>query len=653
MSLTARGGAAYYVRAMATKKDARIGELESLIRLHQDLYYNGQPEISDADFDALWDELAELDPGNPIFAAVGSDGAEGWPKARHVMPMGSQEKASDPESFLAWCAKVGHAEYLVQYKLDGASLELQYEGGELARAVTRGDGEIGDDISPNARRMGGVLARLPEAFTGGVRGEVLMPRSVHEGKYADKANCRNAANGLMKRKDGSGSEDLVVVCYDAAGTVPASGELFPGGGAAPFADEAGKMSWLERMGFQVSPQRCFSRPEDVVDYRARVMDRRPGLPYDIDGLVVKGREIDPADLARARPEKQIAFKFSLEEAISTLRDIEWSESGANYTPIGIVDPVRLAGTTVQRANLVNTNLIGAMGLRIGSRVIMTKRGEIIPKIEGLVDNPPGTMAIEVPSACSCGSRLVDEGTRLFCPNPACPKKLRHRIEKWLSVLDVRDFGGVIVGKLLDSGRLRSIAGLYGLEAAELAEYDRMGEILARKILRNLAAKSEVSLARFIAGFDIEGIGELIAEKAIGAGFDSLEKLRGAGAEALAVVDGLGDITAATIVKGLSELGPEMDELLATGAVRILPPAATGPFAGKSFCFTGELKTLKRGEAEALVRSLGGQPKPSVTKGLSYLVTNDPSSGSEKNKKAASYGVGIIGEEDFLRMAGKA
>jgi DNA ligase (NAD+) len=637
---------------MASKKEKRVGELERLIKKHQDLYYNGQPELSDAEFDELWDELAELDPGNAIFETVGPDSADGWPKAQHLMPMGSQEKASNPEDFLAWCAKTDHGEYLVQYKLDGASLELQYEEGLLVRAVTRGDGSVGDDITPNALKMKGVIKRLGAAFSGGIRGEVLMPRSVHERKYADKANCRNAANGLMKRKDGSGSEDLVVVCYDAAGTVPDGADLF-GSLRSPFSDEKEKMSWLAAMGFETSPQSIFVKPEDVVDYRARVMDKRPSLDYDIDGLVVKGREIDSRDMARARPEKQIAFKFSLEEAISTLREVEWSESGASYTPIGIVDPVRLAGTTVQRANLANTNMIRAMGLKIGSRVIMTKRGEIIPKIEGLVENPPGASEIAVPTRCSCGTELVDEGTRLLCPNPDCPKKLRHRLEKWLSVLDVRDFGGVIVGKLLDSGRVRSIPDLYGLDALELAEYERMGETLAKKILRNLASRNEVSLARFVAGFDIEGIGELIAEKAVSAGFDSLAKLRAATTEELAVVDGLGEITAKTLVEGLKAAGTEMEELLAKGAVRILPPSASGPFAGKSFCFTGELRTMKRPDAEALVRELGGQPKASVTKGLSYLVTNDPSSGSDKNKKAASYGVIIIDEEEFLRMAGKS
>jgi DNA ligase (NAD+) len=315
--------------------------------------------------------------------------------------------------------------------------------------------------------------------------------------------------------------------------------------------------------------------------------------------------------------------------------------------------VRLAGTTVQRANLCNTNTINGLGLRIGSRVIITKRGEIIPKIEGLVESPPDAAPIVAPSACSCGALLVDEGTRLYCPNPSCPKKELHRLEKWLGVLDIRSFGTGIVGKLHASGRVRGIADLYTLGAEELAAYDRMGETLAKKILKNLAAKNEVSLAEFVAGFDIEGIGELIAEKAVAAGFDSLEKLRAAGVEELAVVNGLAETTARTIVDGLAALGPEMDRLLAGGLIRIKASEEGGSLRGKSFCFTGELVSMKRGEAEALVKALGGGVKSSVTKDLSYLVTNDPQSGSEKNKKAAGYGVAIIGEAEFLGLVGRS
>jgi len=631
----------------------RISELERLVARHQDLYYNHTPELSDAEFDRLWDELRALAPGSPVLSRIGADATDGFPKAAHVLPMGSQAKAADPEEFLAWCAKVSLPSYLVEMKLDGASLELQYERGALRRAVTRGDGAIGDDITPNARRMGGVPAVLPEPWSGAVRGEVVMARAVLAEHFSDKANCRNAANGLMKRKDGVGAERLDVLCYDAAPSglydAPA-GTLFSARPEPPFDDEVSKLEWLARMGFRTVDAELFSEPFEVVDYRARVMDGRASYPYDIDGLVVKARVVDVDDMRRARPDRQIAFKFPLEEATTTLTGIEWSESGASYTPVGLIEPVRLAGTTVRRASLANVGILRGMGLRIGARVAVVKRGEIIPKIEGLVEDVPGSAPIEYPSTCSCGSPLVDDGTRLFCPSPACPKKALHRLEKWITTLDILEFGTTILRRLFDSGRVRSIADLYGLSAEELAGYERLGEASAARLIQSLAARAEPSLAEFVAGFDIEGIGLLSVEKAVAAGFDTLERLRSASVEELAAIDGFGDIMAGSLASGLAALGDAMDAVLATGRLRIRPQASKeGPLVGRSFCFTGELSSMKRSRAQALVKALGGTVKPSVTKELSYLVTNDPGSGSDKNKRAAALGVSVIDESGFLAL----
>ena len=180
--------------------DSRVNELETLIRHHQACYYNGEPEISDAEFDLLWDELLRTAPGSAVFSGVGVDRADRFPKREHLMPMGSQDKAADPDAFRKWAAKVGHEHFIVQLKMDGASLELQYQDGRFTYGVTRGDGTVGDDITGNARKMQGVVADLPDRFTGSVRGEVLMSKATHRDKYGDKANTRNAANGLMKRK---------------------------------------------------------------------------------------------------------------------------------------------------------------------------------------------------------------------------------------------------------------------------------------------------------------------------------------------------------------------------------------------------------------------------------------------------------------------
>lgn len=637
----------YYHSIMAKPSpQERVAELEKLIRRNQELYYNAEPAISDEEFDALWAELEDIDPGNTLLRRIGEDKADGWPKAKHVMPMGSQAKATDPESFEAWAAKVQYDNYIVQYKLDGASLELQYDGGRLLRAVTRGDGIIGDDITPNAARMQGVQRALPEPFSGAVRGEVLMSRTAHKEKYADKANCRNAANGLMKRKDGGGSEDLNVICYDAMGR----------DGDSPFSTEIEKLVWLARMGFATVTTEIFSSVREVVDYRGKVMALRPGMDYDIDGLVVKGMEIDAEDSAKPRPEKQIAFKFSPEEAVTRLKAIEWSESGALYTPIGLVEPVRLAGTTVQRANLCNPDMIRSMNLKIGSMVVITKRGEIIPKIESLVENPADAIEIGQPTACgACGFSLLDEGSRLYCPNELCPKKELHRIEKWITILDIRDFGSALIRRLHEAGRIASIADLYTLGVEELETIERMGPLLAQKVLRNLHAVTEVSLAEFIAGFDLDGVGLLVAEKLVKGGFTTLDALFGASEEELIRIDGIAATMAATIRKGLSAVKREMMAVVEAGAIKIRPPLSpsispgANPIVGKSFCFTGELLSMKRPEAEKRIRDFGGTAKSSVTKDLDFLVTNDPGSGSEKNKKAREFGVTIVDEAGFISL----
>lgn len=631
------------------ERTERVAALEASIRAHQSLYYNAEPAISDEEFDALWSELEDLDPENPLLAEVGQDMAEGWPKAAHRIPMGSQSKATDPEEFASWLAKHPQDRYIVQYKLDGASIELQYRSGLLDKAVTRGDGAIGDDITPNVRRMKGAVLRLKEGFTGGVRGEILMSKATHDASYSDKANCRNAANGLMKRKDGLGSEDLNIVCYDARGRTPQVG----GGEISPFRDEVAKLEWLRSQGFEVVLTKYLPDLASIVEYRAHVMAERPSLPYDIDGLVVKELPIDEEDLAKPRPEKQIAFKFSPEEAVTTLVDVEWSESGSLYTPIGVVEPVRLAGTTVQRANLCNPDMIRSMDLRIGSKVLITKRGEIIPKIETLVHNPDGAGQIRQPEVCgTCGAELVDEGTRLYCPNELCPKKELHRLEKWLTVLDVRGFGEALIARLHASGKVRTVAELYRLDAEGLGDLDRMGPVLARKLIRALKQPRRLSLAEFIAAFDIEDVGLLVAEKLVRAGFGSLDKLFEASEEELSTVDGVAETMAEKIAKGLRTVHDEMLEVLATGFIAIEGPeeaGPSGPLAGKSFCFTGELDTMKRSEAEKRVRALGGTAKSSVTADLDYLVTNDPGSGSSKNKKARELGVSVISEAEFLAL----
>ncbi len=635
-------------------KKLRINELASLIKRYQTSYYNGEGEIEDSQFDLLWDELKKLAPDHEVLRKVGADSGN-FAKVTHVMPMGSQEKAANPQQFLEWAAKHVYSEYLVEYKLDGASLELQYENGFLKCAVTRGDGSVGDDISDNAKKMNGVISTLNingnvVSFTGGIRGEVIMTHEVHDKLYSDKANCRNAANGLMKRKDGEGSENLCLIVYDAFSTT----------GKQPFLDEQQKIKWLSSLGFNTVPLYIADSPQQVIEYRSHVMDVRKSLDYDIDGLVIKERRIDFDDASRTRPDRQIAFKFSLEEAVSVLRKVEWSISGSTYTPVAIFDEVELNGTRVQRASLANPATMRSLGVKIGCKVVVVKRGEIIPKIESVVHEENAIVYdVDVPCTCEvCGTKLVDEDSRLFCPNKMCEKRVLHQLLKWVSVVDIRDLGETLVVSLFKSGLVRSISDFYRLKEKDLVPFFLNEQSIAmekeslgaKKVLKSINDSKNVSLQAFIAGFDIEGIGETTVEKLMAAGYNSLEKLLSLSQQQIEAVYGFAQVMAKTAVEGFAENKDEMLSL-ASNFVSI-KNAAGGIFEGKSFCFTGELKSMKRSDAENIVKELGGSCKSSVTKDLSYLVTNDVSSGSSKNLKAAKLGIPVIDEMEFLKISGR-
>lgn len=634
------------------EESSRINELVSLIKKYQTSYYNGEGEISDAEFDALWDELKNLDPENEILKKIGTDSGN-FAKLRHVMPMGSQEKAANPEQFLGWASKHVYDEYFVEFKLDGASLELQYEHGKLVHAVTRGDGTIGDDITVNAKKMNGVAAALFDLagnlidYSGGIRGEVIMTHDVHKEKFSDKANCRNAANGLMKRKDGEGCEYLKLIVYDA----------FSPSGNQPFNDEESKINWLKSCGFNTVPLKICKSPQEVIEYRSHVMDIRNQLEYDIDGLVIKERQINFQDASRARPDRQIAFKFSLEEAVTILRSVDWSVNGGTYTPVAVFDEVELNGTKVQRASLANPDTMKVLGVKIGCKVVVVKRGEIIPKIENVIhEDALCESPVVFPDKCECcGSKLIDNGSRLYCPNKKCSKRILHQLLKWVQVADIRDLGETLVTQLFEKGKVQSISDLYKLSAEDLTPFFLNEESLAaekkslgaEKVAASIQNHRKMSLAVFVAGFDIEGIGETTVEKLVAAGFNTLNALLNMTVEQASAVYGFAEILAKTAVDGLNENALEM-RFLAENFVEIVQDSA-GKLVGKSFCFTGELHSMKRNDAEALVKANGGTCKSSVTKDLSYLVTNDVSSGSSKNQKAVKFGIPVINEEQFFKM----
>lgn len=670
---------------MSNKK--RINELVSLITNYQKSYYSGNEEVSDAQFDLLWDELTQLDPNNPILKKVGSDVAD-FPKVRHIMGMGSQSKCSNEEQFLDWAQSHSYSEYLVEYKLDGASLELQYKNGSLLRAITRGDGIIGDDITNNARLMQGVIGTLPFNFTGAIRGEVLMTHKIKDEYFSDTKNCRNAAAGLMKRKDkASDCRHLTLIVYDALDNSDSNNviddidknnndALITPKSTAPnntnncvkyFNDEVQKIDFLKKCGFVTSPLAIFHSVKDVIDYRSKVDSLRSSLDYDIDGLVIKPRNIDITDSFLARPDKQVAFKFSLDEATTTLKKVEWNQNGATLTPVAIFDPVALCGTRVTRASLCNPDTIKSLGVYIGSTIVVVKRGEIIPKVERVVNDLTETNnsnsnddynlvkniknnQIEIPQKCpTCNTPLTNIGTRLFCPNQKCPSLLIHKIHKWASVTDILELGDVLIQKLVTTGAVQQVSDIYTLTEEKLRPYflqDASTQISlgAKRVVSSINNSRKMTLATFLAALDIEGIGKLLCEKIVAAGFNTLPKVFNATDEEIASIMGFAEIMAHTFTQGIFDNKNQIEIL--TRFITIDDVQTTGKLRGKSFCFTGSLNNMTRDEAQKRVISLGGTCKTSVTKDLTYLVTNDPNSNSSKNKKAREYGTKIINEVDF-------
>lgn len=627
----------------------RIKILQGLIEYHQYLYFNSQPEISDEDFDKIWDELKHLDPNNEVFSKVGLDNDVSLNKIRHIIPMNSQEKVSSSGEFLKWARKMEYPKFIIQYKLDGISVELQYTKGKFEHGVTRGNGTIGDDITNNVRKMSAFVPQVNSDFSGAVRGEIVLTKDIFQQKYHEMKNCRNTASGITKRKDGKGSEDLTIISYDAVNKNP----------NAPFKNELNKLKWLETYNFNIVDTQTFKTPQEVVNYRDDVMvSIRKQLNYDIDGLVIKGNKIDLDDMKRARPMKQIAFKFDPEEIETILIDVEWSESGANYTPVAIVQPVEIAGTKVQRASLANPNLIQQLGAKIGSKVIVSKRGDIIPKIERVIENGTDTKNITIPHTCStCETELINEGTRLYCPNEECPKRVYHRLTKWIKKLEVKNFGDLILKQLFNKGKVRKIADFYDLKVNDLVELDRVGEKSAQNALDNLFAVKIVNLARFVAGFNLENIAEAMVQKLVDAGIDTLEKLNNASVLELATVEGFGDITAQQFYKSFHSLYFDMCNVLNKNKIKIRSPKKGGKsmsknkLEGQTFCFTGKLETMTRKEANQLVTENSGIPKSSVVSNLSYLVTNSIEQTS-KYIKAQGQGTKIITEKEFLTLINK-
>ena len=681
---------------MTTDPGERIEALRREIEHHTYLYYvQDAPEISDSAFDSLMRELIALEQAHPEFydpaspsqrvgGAVGSQFAA----VTHEQRMYSLDNAMDFDELDAWMARV--REYFGRFvpvvcelKIDGSSIALTYEDGRLVRAATRGDGTTGEDVTANMRTVRDVPLRLREDGLAGLsdrsrpielRGEVYMPKSSfetlnaaaqEEGK-ATFANPRNAAAGSLRQKDAkiTSMRDLSTFIYSIADTraLKASGQWE-------------LLEWLREAGFHVNPDvRLCEDPQEVRDFCRECLERRDGLPYDIDGVVVKvnafAQQDDMGFTARA-PRWAIAYKFPPEEKTTVLRGItvQVGRTGA-LTPVAELEPVTVAGSVVARATLHNEDEVHRKDVRLGDTVIVRKAGDVIPEIVGPVLSlrPADAEVWHMPDACpSCGSPVVRDDVEVVirCESIDCPAQAAERLKHWCSrnALDIEGVGEEVIGRLLESGLVADVADFYHLSEYDLATLDmgrvnkdgepiRLGSVMAAKLLASIEESKTRPFARVLFGLGMRHVGRTTAE-ALAKRFPSMDDLRAAGVEQLAGVDGVGEVVAKSVAAFLAT--PDnvqvIDRLARHGITMQADVEDELPqtLAGLTFVLTGSLTQsgMTRTEAGDLLKARGAKVSGSVSKKTSYVVAGEAA--GSKLDKAVALGVPVLSEDQFLEI----
>jgi len=626
------------------ERQVRISELESRISKAREAYYNGSsPIMTDAEYDALSDELFELDAINQIAKSIGAPPpVSEWQKVRHEHPMGSLDKVNTMEELTNWVnSRCPREALFVTEKLDGISVQVKYVGGKLVQALTRGDGITGEDITQNVLKMKGVQPRLSQKISATFRGEILLLRSDHQAWFKeDYANTRNAAAGITKRYDGRGCEHLTVMFYQVVDGLKV-------------ATEEEQFKFLEDLGFN-TPNRYFSGIEVKashalwVDYQQGKRDR---LDYDIDGLVVrindltKQAALGDKDL---RPLGAVAFKFAAITRETVVRQILRQTGGTGrITPVAVFDPVSLLGANVTNASLYNWKYIRELGLDVGSRVLVARANDVIPRVVKVtwstdtISQPPETCD-------ACGTAVAQDGEFHVCPNrETCPAQVTGRISQWISSLNILEWGDTLLEKLVTTGLVKSVPDLYRLTTEQLEGLDRMGPKLAEKLLANLHAEKVLPMEVLLGSLSIPGIAASSIKMAMDAGIDTPEALRSAPLEALGKIPGFGPVKAEALFNWLRSYGQILDELAGVGVT--VKEKVKGKFNGMSFCFTGTMRN-KRPDLEAMVLGNGGEVKSSVTKKLTYLVLADHT--TTKAATAKKYGTKLLTEEQFLEAVGQ-
>jgi len=659
---------------------SRTATLRNLIlKAKHAYYYSNEPVMSDAEYDALEDELKLLDPNDPVLGLVGSPVPPDTmlTKARHAMPMGSQSKVNSEDEFRAWCVKNEVKAIHASLKGDGASAAAYYRDGRLVQAISRGDGTIGEDITANALRFKGLPAWVGSqdaGFSGSVRFEVIL--TIEDWTKLDPArskNPRNAGTGIMGRKNGQQSDCLTIFAFDLDETID--------GRSVEFQTESQKSLRLAELGFNVIAHQIFESADGAIEYFQQIAKTRDALPIWIDGVVMKVDDITKQrdlGVTAGRPKGQVAWKFDSSGAETVLEGVVVSggHTGGLY-PTAQLQPVDIGGTTVSNASLANYDEIARLDVAIGDSVWVVKANDIIPKIIRVTDRPPTRQAIVVPSTCPfCGGEVGrrrisggDEGVIIECRNPECSKKSTGKIRRWINSLNILGIGDVVLEAMIESFDMADAADLYTLRARSEEMYDmvintekdlRLGELRSDSILEAIDATRDLTLAQFLGSLGLDHLGkrrvELMMKSANGE-LNSLAdwrsgKLRDAEIAVKAGVPNIGG----QIQDGIDSMGVVIDKLLANGVnVRATLPSelpVDRDRSEKTVCISGKLTSgKKKADYEAPLKAAGYSLMDDVVKGLTYLVLADPASNSSKAVKARKLGVAVISEAELITIAG--
>ena len=646
--------------------------LESTLEYNSKLYYElDAPVMQDEEYDALFRRLVDLEKEYPQFASpnsptqrVGGKVSEGFEKVKHQVPMDSFGDIFSEEEIYDFVNKIKadypEADFIVERKFDGLSVSLEYENGLFKRGLTRGDGVFGEDVTENIKTIKSVPLKL-KSNVGSllVRGEVYMPRKVfarlnekrEENGEKTFANPRNAAAGSLRQLDSKlcAARGLEIFVFNLQ-----SAEAIP-------ERHSDSLKMLTDLGFTVSPGGILcNSAEEVVNAVRSIGEMRPTLPYDTDGAVIKVDRLSIRDRlgsTAATPRWAVAYKYPAEIAETTLNDIDIQVGRTGVlTPRAVLTPVRLAGSTVSYATLHNIDFIRERDIRIGDTVRLRKAGDIIPEIISVVveKRKADSVPFEMPEFCpSCGEAVVrpDGEAAVRCFNPDCPNQLSRSIIHFVSreAMNIDNLGESVIEQFIENGLIKSAADLYYLKKEDIAALDRLGEKSAQNIVDAIEKSKDAGLEKLLCGLGIRHIGEKAAQS-LAAKFGNINAIMNASAEDLCRVDDIGKESAESVVsffKG-DHVKILIERLIDAGVSTESKEKPLGnALEGKTVVVTGTLPTLKRAEAEALIRAHGGNASGSVSK-KTDLVLCGAEAGS-KLTKAQSLGIKIINEEEFLEI----